>query len=178
MVALPAPAAALLAAAPCVGFSGSRTPSPAALVAVQLVAAALPPGAVVVVGCASGIDQRTRQLIPSARVFQARTFGAGRGAVAARSIACVRACASAGGVWCAFPAQACPARLRPSSSSSACFCGAGSGTWASLALAIGLGRSAIVFLPPGSVPPAPFGLVSAGAGWWFAPPPAVQLALL
>lgn len=172
--ALPAAAAALLSAAPCVGFSGARAPAPASLDAVQLVAAALPAGALVVVGCAAGVDQRTRQLVPSARVFQARAFGAGRGAVAARSIACVRACASAGGVWCSFPAGPAPAQLRPSSRASDCFCGTGSGTWASLALAIGLGLGAIVFLPASVAPPASFGLVAAGGGWFVAQPPAQQ----
>jgi hypothetical protein len=176
--ALPAAAAALLAAAPCVGFSGARSPSPAALAAVRLAVAALPAGIPVVVGCAAGVDQRTRQLVPSARVFRASAFGAGRGAVAARSIACVRACAAAGGVWCAFPAGPAPAQLRPSSHAAACFCGSGNGTWASLALAIGSGLGAIVFLPASVLPPAAFGLVSAGAGWFVAQPPAQQLALL
>jgi hypothetical protein len=90
----------------------------------------------------------------------------------ARSVACVRACAAARGVWCAFPAQACPTGLRPSVQASACFAGFGSGTWASLALALGLGLPAVVFLPAGVQAPAGWGLAAAGAGWHTGQPPA------
>jgi len=191
---LPATVSSLLASAAVVGFSGSRAPSPASLAAVQLVAAGLAPAVPVVVGDARGIDQHAAQLLPAARVFQASSFGIGhapginrplsvRAQLVMRSIACVRACA--GGVWCAFPAHACPADLRPARSSSACFNGSGSGTWASLAFAIGSGVAPLVFLPLSIVPPAAFGLVSAGQGWhvagelgWAAPAPAGQLSFL
>jgi hypothetical protein len=99
------------------------------------------------------------------------------GRLAARSIACIRAVATAGGTWCAFPGQACRAGLRPSSSAAACFSGLGSGTWASLALAVGMGLPALIFLPTGVGAPAGWGLVSLGGGWWSAAPPAIQLAM-
>jgi len=172
---LPAHILATLAAAPVVGFSGSRAPAAASRTSVRLAAAAIPASVPVVVGCAAGIDQQARQLFPAARVFYAAAYGTGRGSFAARSIACVQACA--GGVWASFPAGPAPAGLRPSSSGSACFAGYGSGSWAGLAYAIGSGLSAIVFLPAGSVPPASFGLVSAGQGWYFAAAPARQLTL-
>jgi hypothetical protein len=110
-----------------------------------------------------------------ARVFVAASRQPGH--LAARSIAVVRACAGAGGSWCAFPAGPAPVQLRPSSRASACFSGSGSGTWASLALGIGLRRAAIVFLADDSAPPSSFGLVAAGGGWWIAQPQTKQLAL-
>jgi hypothetical protein len=161
---------------------------------VQLTAAAVPAGVPVMVGCAAGIDQHLAQLLPHARVFRAASFGYGRAAIglrplspraalAARSIACVQACAR--GVWCAFPAQACPASVQPARSSSQCFNGSGSGTYASLAYAIGIGCAPVVFLPAGIVPPPTFALVSVGAGWyvssalgWAKPAPANQLSFL
>lgn len=88
--ALPAAAAAILAAAPCVGFSGSRAPALASLVAVTQVAAAVPVGVPVIVGDARGIDACARRLADAPQVFFAAAYGSGRGAVAARSIACVR----------------------------------------------------------------------------------------
>lgn len=173
---LPASVSALLASAPVVGFSGSRAPAPASLAAVAQAVAALPAGAVVVIGCAAGVDQAARALVPSARVLRASSFGSGRGSFAARSIACVRACA--GGAWCSFPAGPAPAGLRPSSSAAACFAGFGSGSWASLALALGLGLGAVVFLPASVAPPAGWGLVGASGGWFVAQPaPLQQLAL-
>lgn len=110
-----------------IGFSGSRAPSVASVCALRSVLAALPSEVSVVVGCASGIDALVRSACPSARVFQARDYGIGRGALAARSIACVRAVAAAGGVWVSFPDAPCPAGLRPSSSLSACLRATGRG---------------------------------------------------
>jgi len=163
---LPATVSSILASAAVVGFSGSRAPTPASLAAVQLVAAGLTPAMPVVVGCAVGVDQHAKQLMPHACVFRASAYGSARSAYAMRSIACVQACA--GGVWCSFPAGPCPTGLRPSSSSSACFNGSGSGTWASLAYAIGSGCAPVVFLPLSIVPPAAFGLVGTGQGWYVA----------
>ena len=128
----------------------------------------------VFVGCASGVDAAFRGFFPSARVFSAASFGSGRGAFAARSAAVVRAVQLAGGVWVSFPSGACPAGLLPSASSSGAFCGSGSGSWASAAFAVGSGLPVLVF---GSRPPAGWGFVSLGGGWWFSGWPAFQLSL-
>ena len=154
----------IIASAHTVGVSGSRAPSPASRSVCRWALAQLAPSAAVVVGCARGIDACTRVRVPSARVVRASAFGAGPGALAARSSAVVRAVAGAGAaaLWLSFPSGPCPAGLVPSPSSSACFAGYGSGSWASLALAVGRGVPALAFLPPG---------VSAPAGWGFAPVP-------
>ena len=167
-----------LAGVPCLGFSGSRRPSAASLAALGWLAGVLPPGVAVVTGCAPGIDQAARRAFPGAQVFQAAAFGAGRGSFAARSVACVRAVAAAGGLWVSFPAGTCPAGLVPSGQSSRCFCGTGLGTWASLAFAVGLGLPCLVFLPPGVLPPAGWGLQLLGGSWFHIAPPAVQGSLL
>ncbi|MBL8206916.1 MAG: hypothetical protein JNM09_21975 [Blastocatellia bacterium] len=158
------------------GFSGSRAPSRASVRALRSVLATLPVGALVVVGCASGIDAVVRAACPGARVFRAAGFG--RGALVARSVACVCAVAAASGVWVSFPDTACPSGLRLSSSASACFAGYGSGSWASLALALGLGVRCFVFLPPGVAVPADWPLVPvAAAGWFVSVPGAAQSSL-
>lgn len=162
----------------CVGFSGSRAPSPASLAALSWLCGLVPPGAAVVVGCARGIDQAARQVFPAAQVFQAAAYGTRRGAFAARSVACVQSVAAAGGLWAAFPASPCPVGLVPSSKSSKCFCGKGSGTWASLAFAVGSGVPCLVFLPSGITAPTGWGLQPLGGGWFHVLPPAVQGALL
>jgi hypothetical protein len=148
-----------------IGFSGSRAPSTVSVQALRRALAALPSESAVVVGCASGIDALVRAACPSARVFRASDYGVGRGALAARSIACVRAVMAADGLWVSLPDVACPMGLRPSSSPSACFAGYGSGSWASLALALGLGVRCWVFLPPGVSIPAGWPLVALGDGW-------------
>ena len=153
----------LLASAPVVGVSGSRAPSPVSASVCRWAVGQLAPGASVVTGCAAGIDRVVRLARPSASVIEASAFGAGRGALAARSVAVVRAVAAGGpsALWLAFPSGPCPPGLVPSRQPSACFSGHGSGTWASLALAVGLGVPALVFLPSGvAAPPA------SGAGAW------------
>lgn len=93
------------------------------------------------VGDATGIDSAAAALLPQARIFQVGAHGSPRAPyraqLVARSVACVQACARAGGVWCAFPGRPAPAALVPSRSSAKCF-GHGSGTWSSLALALSL----------------------------------------
>lgn len=149
-----------------VGFSGSRTPAgllpPAALSAA---AAAVPAGARVVVGCQRGVDAFFRQCFPSAEVFSVASgkWGQGKGAYAARSIACVQAVAGNCGLWVSFPASECPPGLIPSAKSSKCFSGSGSGTWASLAFACGLGVSCLVY--------SPFGVP---VGWGLSPVPNLE----
>lgn len=172
---VPAPVLALLSSAPAVGFSGSRSVAPAPTVVGALVAA-LPPGCSVSVGCARGVDAAFRVACPGAAVFRIAR-GSGPSGFAARSVACVRSVAP-GGVWVSFPSGACPPGLLPSASSSRCFCGSGSGSWASLALALGLGAVCLVLLPPSVVPPAGWGLVPLGGGWFrSAPVASSQLAL-
>lgn len=161
----------LVTSAPALGISGSREPARASLAALAQLAALVPAGCAVVVGDAPGIDRRAGELLPQARVFHVADYGVGPGAFAARSIACVQACAGLGGVWSAFPAQACPVGLRPSARPSACFAGYGSGTWASLALALGFGLPAVLFLPAGA-PPAGWGFVAVDGGWFIVEPPA------
>lgn len=164
----------LVSSASAVGFSGSRSFTPYSL---ELVAAAVPVGVPVFVGCAAGVDAAARGFFPGARVFSAASFGSGRGSFAGRSVAVVRAVAAVGGLWVCFPSGRCPAGLAPSASSSRTFCGAGSGSWASLAFAAGLGLPCLVWC---FAPPAVWGFVSLGGGWWFrcAPVPAgVQLSL-
>ena len=170
-------AAAIVAGFSCVGFSGSRAPSSASLSALDWLCSHVAPGAAVVTGCARGIDQATRQHFPAAQVFQASAFGVGRGAFAARSVACVRSVAAVSGLWVAFPAGPCPLGLLPSARSSQCFCGKGSGTWASLAFAIGSGLPCLVFLPSGIPGPSGWGFESLGGGWFHSIPGIVQPTL-
>lgn len=173
---LPSSVSSLVSSAPAVGFSGSRSVVPRAC---GVVAAVVPAGCPIFVGCAAGVDEFFRGAFPSARVFSAASFGSGRGSFAARSVAVVRAVQSAGGVWVCFPSGVCPAGLAPSASSSRAFCGAGSGSWASLAFAAGLGLPCLLGAGEFS-PPVVWGFASLGRGWWFrsAPVPVgVQLSL-
>jgi hypothetical protein len=172
---LPAFVRSALVCACAVGFSGSRSSVPSA---VSLAAAAVAPpfGPPIFVGCAGGVDAAFRALLPGASVLRAASFGSGRGAFAARSVAVVSAVVSAAGsrgLWVSFPSAACPAGLLPSVSSSRCFCGSGSGSWASLAFAAGSGLPCLVF---GFPPPAAWGFAPVGGGWFFRGAP-VQLWL-
>ncbi len=154
-----------LQSAPVVGIGGSRAPGAASLRALRRLLPLIPSSTPVFVGCAAGIDAAVRSARPGARVFRAASSRPG--ALARRSIRCVRAVAQAGGVWVSFPGRACPPGIRPSRSPSACFSGGGSGSWASLALAAGLGAPCPVFLPRGLQPPSAFGLHPLGRGWFW-----------
>ncbi len=176
---VPSSISELVAAASVVGFSGSRSPAAGAPAAVAAVAGFVSPSAVVVVGCARGVDEITRGLFLEASVFSVASgrWGAGRSAFARRSAACVGAVAPSG-VWLSFPAGPCPVGLSPSPSSSRCFSGFAAGSWSSLAFALGLGCRCALWLPPSVSPPAGWGLVCAGGGWFLsAPPSSVQLSL-
>ena len=168
MVILPPHLVRSLSSASVVGFSGSRSfVAPAGLL--PAVFSCVSTSASVVVGCARGLDFSVRVAFPRARVFYASSFGRGAGSFARRSCAVVRACSSApSSVWVSFPASPCPAGLVPSPLSSVCFRGLGSGSWASLALACGLGVPCFVWLPPTVSPPAGWGFLGLGGGWWFA----------
>jgi hypothetical protein len=151
------------------GFSGSRSVvSPACGSVASFLRRSRPVcGAV---GCAGGVDSFFRSAFPSLSVFRASSFGRGRGAFAARSVAVVRAVASAGGLWVSFPSSPCPSGLVPSGVSSRAFGGFRSGSWASLAFACGLGVPCLVFLPSGvEFPPSwlLFGFVPLGGDVWF-----------
>jgi hypothetical protein len=157
------------------GFSGSRSGVP--LGAMRHAARLVPAGSAVFVGCARGVDAYFRACFPDAVVFSVASgrWGRGRGAFAARSIACVRAVAATGGLWVSFPSSPCPPGLVPSPSSSRCFCGSGSGTYASLALALGLGVPCVVFSSCGV--PAGWGAEGTGqrtAGTEFRLPPGLS----
>lgn len=178
---LPASVLSVFGRAGAVGFSGSRFSVPSVVPAVASAVRAL--RCPVFVGCARGVDAAFRAAFPGASVLAASSFGSGRGSFAARSAACVRAVAVAGagpagsflgGLWVCFPSGACPAGLLPSASSSRAFCGSGSGSWASAAFAVGSGLPVLVF---GFAPPAGWGFVSLGGGWWFSGWPASQLSL-
>jgi hypothetical protein len=178
---------ALFSGVSSVGFSGSRTPSPAALSALLSALAYLPVSSCrVSVGCARGVDASVRGAFSgssSLLVFSAaapRFACAGAvGALALRSAACVRSVApGARGLLLVLPSGACPAGVRPSRS----FSGCGSGSWGSAALAVGLGRRVVVWLAAGVRPPvwSGFSWSSVGGGWWLCSPvpsASVQLSL-
>lgn len=156
-----------------VGFSGGRRLPVAFRPLVSgVVAAVLAAGRSVAVGCAPGADLFVRSAAPGALVFSASSFGSGRAAFAARSVALVRAVAAGGpgSGFVVFPAVPCPSGLSPSASPATCFCGLGSGSWASAAFAAGLGVPLVVFpcgfsaLPPWGVwrPAAPAGVWARG----------------
>lgn len=159
-----------LSSAPLVGFSGSRSSVPS--VAGLVVGWVRCP---VVVGCASGVDSFFRAWFPVAQVFSVSSFGSGRGAFAARSVAFVRSLATASGVLVSLPSSACPVGLLPSASSSRAFCGLGSGSWASLAFAVGSGVPCFVFAPFGV--PRGWGFVHCGGDWFSFTPATVQASL-
>ena len=173
----------IIASANCVGFSGSRNPNGAIPSGVILGAiAAVSPSASVLVGCAKGVDAVVQSALGSrCQVFSVASgqWGSERGAFAGRSTACVRAVATAGGLWVSFPSSPCPAGLLPSKSFSKCFHGSGSGSWASLALAVGLGVPCLVFLPVGVVAPVGWSLAPVvGCDRWFSSVPVIaQLSL-
>ena len=162
LVAAPAPLGAV------VGFSGGRRlPSVFRPLVAGVAAGVAAAGRSVVVGCAGGADCFVRSAVPAAAVFRAASFGSGRPAFAARSVALVRAVAAGGtgSGLVVFPAAPCPAGLLPSSRSSACFCGLGSGSWASAAFAAGLGLRLVVF-PCGFSALPPWGVWRPLAGAW------------
>ena len=169
----------LVSSAVCVGFSGSRSPSPASLAALCVVAKSVSASAKVVIGCANGIDSEAKKLFPNAKVLSVESgvFGKGKSAFARRSVACVNEVKKFDGIWISFPNKSCPIGMNPSSCSSKCFSGSGSGSWASLALAVGCGLPCLVWLPAGVV--APSWLVPLAGGWFSSvPAPApVQLSL-
>ena len=167
-----------------IGFSGSRSPSPAAAAALCDLLSFVPSGSRVSVGCADGVDRLVREFFsgsPSLLVFSVESgrFGSGRSAFARRSVACVRSVARGDrGLLVALPSSpVCPAGVFPARR----FFGAGSGSWGSAAFALGSGRRLLLWLPGSAVPPAWAGVDWAGwgPGWWLGvpvPPPA-QLSL-
>ena len=176
-----------------IGFSGSRSPSPAAVLALESLLPLVPVQSCrVSVGCQRGVDALVRTYFrssPSLLVFKAADaarFGSGRSAFARRSVACVRSVAKGErGLLVALPSSpSCPAGVSPGRR----FFGAGSGTFGSAALALGLGRRVLLWLPSGTLPPSWAGVSwsvseSAPMGcWWLgfqvpAPAKAVQLSL-
>ena len=166
-----------------IGFSGSRSPSPASKLALSDLLPLVPPRCRVSVGCADGVDRLVRSFFsesPSLLVFSVESgrFGSGRSAFARRSIACVRSIARGDrGLLVALPSSPiCPAGVSPARR----FFGAGSGSWGSAAFALGSGRRVLIWLP-GSAPPAWSGIEWErwNSSWWLGlplPPPA-QLSL-
>lgn len=165
----------ILLSASSIGFSGSRSPSPAAASALRSLLPLVPPSASISVGCARGVDALVRSFFSSDRlsIFSVSSgqFGSGRAAFARRSAACVR---SSGLLVCLPSSPACPVGVRPSSQ----FFGGGSGSWGSAAFALGLGLQVLLFLPSGH-PPIWAGVSSSsvGGGWWLLSPAAVASQL-
>ena len=166
------------------GFSGSRSPCPAAAAALSDLLPLISPYSRISVGCADGIDRLVRDFFsgsPSLLVFSVASgrFGSGRSAFARRSVACIRSIAAGDrGLLVALPSSpACPAGVLPARR----FFGAGSGTWGSAAFALGSGRRLLLWLPGSAAPPAWAGVdwERWEACWWLGvpvPPPA-QLSL-
>jgi hypothetical protein len=166
-----------------IGFSGSRSPSPAAAAALGDLLPLISPCSRISVGCADGIDRLVQDFFsesPSLLVFSVESgrFGSGRSAFARRSIACVRSVAGGDrGLLVALPSSPiCPAGVSPARR----FFGGGSGSWGSAAFALGSGRRILLWLP-GSAPPAWAGIEWErwNSSWWLGlplPPPA-QLSL-
>jgi hypothetical protein len=127
------------------GFSGSRSLSKNFTPLVASVLASLPEDAEVLVGNAKGLDELVRSLCPAAKVFYPAFPG--RGGLAARSAALVKAC----DVLFVFVSSPCPEGVQPSRS----FSGKGSGSWGSAALAAGLGKKLKVFWCADSKPVFP-----------------------
>lgn len=179
--------ASLFSGVSSVGFSGSRSASPAVVSALSALLPFVPgAGCRVSVGCAAGVDFVVREFFassPSLLVFRASAPRFARtgavGALVLRSAACVRSVApGARGLLVVLPSGACPSGVRPGRS----FRGCGSGSWGSAALAVGLGRRVVVWLAPGVVPPVWAGFVWVSCGeWWLlsrsAPVTPVQLSL-
>ena len=179
---MPHSVSSLVTPATRIGISGSRRPSAASLTALHSLLAIIrhrqaahTPTALIVTGCARGVDQAVRASVPPPQLRIVTATGPQPGLLAARSTRAVRCVALAGGtgLWCAFPAGPCPPGLAPSPSPSHCFAGHGSGTWASLALALGSGLACLAWLHPGWVPSA-WGLRPLlgphhAAGWVTAP---------
>lgn len=172
---VPTSLSSVLVGSGLVGFSGSRSAVPAVLSSVLCLRSRST--GLSFVGCASGVDSSVRRGLSgcAVQVFSVSSFGAGRGAFAARSVAFVRGLSASGGVLVSFPSAACPVGLSPSASSSSAFCGLGSGSWASLAFAVGVGVPCFVFSPFGV--PCGWGFAPLGGGWFSFSPVAVQSSL-
>lgn len=162
-----------------VGFSGSRSLSPAASSALSSLLPLVPSGVRVSVGCARGVDAAVRFWFggsASLLVFSVASgrFGSGRSAFARRSSRCVLSVAAGSrGLLVVVPVGACPAGVRPSRS----FRGFSSGSWGSAAFALGRGRRVLLWLPSGSRPPLWAGVSWSSAGalgsagcWWLGCP--------
>ena len=169
-----------------VGFSGSRSLSPAASAALSALLPSVPAGVRVSVGCAAGADAVVRSWFGAAGsvlVFSVASgrFGSGRSAFARRSSRCVLSVASGSrGLLVVVPVGACPAGVAPSRS----FAGRGSGSWGSAAFALGRGRRVLVWLPSGVRPPLWSGVSWSAAGafgsagcWWLGVPAPRVVAL-
>lgn len=176
-----------------VGFSGSRSPSPAASAALSALLPLVPSGVRLSVGCARGVDLACRSFFGSCAsllVFSVASgrFGSGRSAFARRSSRCVLSVAAGSrGLLVVLPsAPVPPAGVRPSRSFFGGGLGRSSGSWGSVAFALGRGRRVLLWLPSGSRPPLWSGVSWSSAGalgsvgcWWLgvAVPPPVQFSL-
>ena len=168
-----------------VGFSGSRSPSPAASAALSALLPLVPPSGVrVSVGCARGVDSAVRFFFGSSSsllVFSVAggRFGSGRSAFARRSSRCVLSVAAGSrGLLAVLPSSAVPpAGVAPSRYFFGGGVGRSSGSFGSAAFALGRGRRVLLWLPAGSRPPVWAGVSWSSAGalgsagcWWLGVP--------
>lgn len=151
-------------------FSGSRHDD-SAVASAAACFPQVPSSALVIVGCAKGVDAAVRVAFPSAVVFRVEAFAIGgrvvRASFARRSVAVVVRCVELDGLFCSFPLGACPVGLVPCASP---FGGFGAGSWSSLAFAVHCGCACFVSCSPLC---APSWLVSRarflGGSSWFVP---------
>jgi hypothetical protein len=153
-----------------IAFTGSRHSSPELSAAFNVIAALVPSGLPVSVGCAAGLDALVRGYFPSSRL---RVFAVAersqRWSFAQRSIACMLSVPSgAEGLVIALAGQPCPVGVKPSRQ----FQGQGSGTWGSVAYALGHGRRVLVcvHVPPCWVKVIWSSAPGLPAGWWLGEP--------
>jgi hypothetical protein len=143
-----------------VGFAGSRS-APASVSASAASAASLAAAAGVSVWCASAAGGVSAAVAPLASRVFSPSFS-GRGALAARASAFVRALAAVDSVLVAWPGCLPPSAARVSRSWVSC----GSGSWSEVGLCLGLG--ALVFLPSswsGALPSPVPALSGAPVSW-------------
>jgi hypothetical protein len=153
-----------------VGFSGSRCPDRASLNALASVVRFVPVSAVVLVGCARGIDGAVRDSFEHALVLRAVHMPGLPHAVSlvTRSTLLVWSLVRPAGrsLLVSLPSRECPPGLLPTVDPRRAFRGLGSGSWATLALAVGHDVPALLYLPAPLAPPRDWGFVSGGGGWY------------
>ena len=139
-----------------IGFSGSREPTPAAMVLASMVAQVIAKNQLpIATGCARGIDRVVRNSARATMVFRSSGNKAWQTARRSARMVDTIALSERPRALLAFPGTECPTGLVPSAKSHNCFCGKGSGTWATAAYAAGLGVPLVIFQAEGETWPLP-----------------------